>query len=371
MALSIIVILLFIAYSMVIIRYWQDWKQIPDYIPYGKIPVTTISVIVPARNEKENIGNLLQALQHQSYPKELFEIIVVDDNSTDETAEEVKLFPGVKLLQLNNDRINSYKKKAIEMGISSATGALIVTTDADCLPSTAWLQTIASFYEEKKGTFIAAPVVFENNSSLLQIFQALDFLSLQGITGACVYKKRLNLCNGANLAYERKAFYEVGGFSGIDHIASGDDMLLMNKIANLSRDKVHYLKSKDAIILTQPMESWKSFFNQRIRWSSKSTQYQDKRIFFVLLLVYLFNLSFLMLFIAGFWNYYYWLFLFGLCIAKTVIEFPFVNTIAVFFGKQRLMKYFLFFQPLHIAYTIMAGWLGQFGKYEWKGRKVK
>src|SRR4030095_15486302 len=92
-----------------------------------------------------------------------------------------------------------------------------------------WLKTIASFYEEKDPAFIAAPVVLQNNSSVLQIFQALDFLVLQGITGGSVHKKIHSMCNGANLVYEKKAFVEVGGFSGIDNIASGDDMLLMNK----------------------------------------------------------------------------------------------------------------------------------------------
>ena len=116
---------------------------------------------------------------------------------------------------------------------------------------------------------------------------------------------------------------------------------------------------------------WKEFFNQRIRWASKANKYDDKRIFWILLLVYLFNLSFLFIFIAGFINYHYWIYLLLLWLAKTIIEFPFVYSVALFFNRQSLMKYFFFFQPLHIAYTIVAGWLGQFSSYEWKGRRVK
>ena len=358
MILLIIVIFLFSCYSILIIYYWQGWRSIPDFIPSQNIPLVKISVIIPARNEEENIGQLLAALQQQTYPKELFEIIVIDDHSTDITSEVVHKFAGVRLLSLKEDDINSYKKKAIETGIAVASGEFIVTTDADCLPHPKWLELIVTFKEEKNAAFIAAPVVFKNDSSLLQIFQTLDFLVLQGITGASVYKKKLSMCNGANLAYERKIFYEVNGFTGVDHIASGDDMLLMHKIWKKYPQLVHYLKSKEAIVLTQPMKTWKEFFNQRIRWASKAKHYDDKRIFWVLLLVYLFNLSFLMLLVAGCWLPVLWLYFIALVVAKTIIELPFVYAIASFFGKKSLIKYFFFFQPLHIAYTILSGLLG-------------
>ena len=371
MAFLLISILLFAGYSILIIYFWLEWRSIPDFISPQNNSLVKITVIIPARNEEKNIGQLLTALQQQTYSKEWVEVIVIDDHSTDRTIEVIQKFSRVKLIQLEKDNINSYKKKAIETGIAAATGELIVTTDADCLPGKDWLKILAAFKGEKNAVFIAAPVSFENNSSLLQIFQALDFLVLQGITGASVYKKSLAMCNGANLAYEKKVFNEVGGFSGIDQIASGDDMLLMHKIWKRYPQQVHYLKSKVAIVSTQPMKTWKEFFNQRIRWASKAKHYDDKRIFWVLLLVYLFNISFWGLLIAGFWNYQYWVYLIGLWIAKTIIELPLVFAVASFFDKKSLLKYFFFFQPVHIVYTIVSGLLGQFGKYEWKGRKVK
>lgn len=371
MTLLIIILFLFAGYGIFIIYYWLSWKSIPDFVNTNMVPQTKISVIIPARNEEENIASLLSALPLQTYPKNLFEVIVVDDHSEDNTAEVVKKFENIKLIQLNNREINSYKKKAIETGIANAKNEWIVTTDADCLPSSKWLETIASFKEKNNSVFIAAPVVYQNDLSLLQVFQTLDFLVLQGVTGVAVTKNLMAMCNGANLAYRRKIFYEVNGFENIDHIASGDDMLLMHKIWKKHPQHVHYLKSKEAVVTTQPMKKWKDFFNQRIRWASKAKQYDDKRIFWVLLVVYLFNFSFLVLFVEGFWNYYYWIYMAGLWIAKTIIEFPFVNSVASFFEKQSLLKYFFFLQPIHIIYTIIAGFLGQFGKYEWKGRKVK
>lgn len=368
----LIVFIIFIGcYSILIIYYWQGWKSIPGFSEANQRSSTFISVIIPARNEEKNIGELLKALEKQTYPRQFFEIIVIDDNSTDKTREIVNGFPGVKLVSLADTLINSYKKKAIEKGIEASSGELIVTTDADCITPPEWLQTIAAFRESTNAGFIVAPVAFNCSSSPVQVFQAMDFMVLQGITGASVYKKIHSMCNGANLAYEKRLFYEVSGFSDIDHIASGDDMLLMHKIASKYPERVHYLKSADVIVTTHPMPSWKQFFNQRIRWASKATHYKDKRIFLVLLLVYFFNLSFVVLLIAGFWNYYFWLLFAAGLICKTLIELPFFSSLATFFNKQWAIKFFFFFQPLHIAYTIISGLLGQFGKYEWKGRKVR
>lgn len=366
-----ILIFLFILYAALIIFYWRSWKAIPVFTPGPEAPSIRLSIIIPARNEEENIAALLRALEQQTYPRQLFEIIVIDDHSTDRTADIVRQFNQVTLLQLKEDAINSYKKKAIAAGIAAAKGELIVTTDADCLPLPGWLAMIAAFKQETGAVFIAAPVAFQCNSSLLQIFQAMDFMVLQGITGAAVYRKHLSMSNGANLAYERNMFYEVEGFAGIDHIASGDDMLLMHKIARAYPEKVYYLKSSNAIVSTAPMKTWKAFFNQRIRWASKATQYNDPRILPVLALVYLYNLSFLLLAIAGFWQPVYFLYAVILLVLKTLAELPLFISLAGFFHKRWAIKLFPLFQPLHILYTIMSGLFGQFGKYEWKGRKIK
>ena len=371
MILLIIVIALFILYSLLVLYYWQVWRSIPEYTASSSTAQIKISVIIPARNEEKNIAALIEALQDQTYPAALFEVIVVDDNSSDQTANIVRQYPSVKLIELKDEGINSYKKKAIETGIAIASGELIVATDADCLPYPGWLAAIADLYRSKNAVFIAAPVSINCDPSLLQTFQGVDFMILQAITGAVVSQKKLSMCNGANIAYSKKVFHEVNGFSGIDSIASGDDMLLMHKIWKQYPGNVFYLKSKGAIVSTQPQKTWKAFFNQRIRWASKANHYDDKRFFPVLLLVYLFNLSFLALAVAGFFCPCYWLYLAGLWVAKTLVELPLFWSAAVFFNKTWALKLFFFFQPLHIFYTIISGLFGQFGRYEWKGRRVK
>jgi cellulose synthase/poly-beta-1,6-N-acetylglucosamine synthase-like glycosyltransferase len=179
------------------------------------------------------------------------------------------------------------------------------------------------------------------------------------------------MCNGANLAYTKAAFAEVNGFQGIDEIPSGDDMLLMYKIFTRYPDKVLYMKDASAIVTTQPESSWKNFLHQRIRWASKAVHYKDKRIIYVLALTYLVNVCYIVLAIAAVINVYWLSFLLLLILAKVLIEFPFVNAAAIFFGQQKLMKYFPFLQPLHIVYIVVSGWLGRFGSYEWKSRTIK
>ncbi|MFT3826010.1 MAG: glycosyltransferase [Chitinophagaceae bacterium] len=371
--------LLMVVYAILIEYYHRAWKQVPAFEPPVKELQTFISVIVPMRNEAANVQQLLHSLYQQQYPKHLYEVIIVNDHSTDDTwslLQQVS-YPDFNYQSINladhadSTAITAHKKKSIETAIGLAKGVLIITTDADCRFHENWLYTIASFYETKQAKFIAAPVKITTNRSVLSVFQSLDFITLQGITAASVYKRFHSMCNGANLAYERSAFYEVNGFAGIDNIPTGDDMLLMHKIFKRYPEQVFYLKNTAAIVTTTPALTWKEFFHQRIRWASKADRFDDKRIFWVLLLVYIVNVCFLVTAIAGCWKDI-WLF-FGLLllVAKVLIEFLFVQSVARFFGQSGLMKYFPLLQPLHILYTIIAGWFGKFGKYEWKGRQIK
>ncbi|MEP6673584.1 MAG: glycosyltransferase [Ferruginibacter sp.] len=387
MIILLVSILLFLIYAVLIIYYRTGWQSIPDYTTTLSKPLSTkISVIIPARNEANNISACIQSILAQSYSPDLFEIIVVDDHSTDNTFAIVSAFtqPNIKIILLSeyvDGRLNAYKKKAIEVAIAQSSGTLIVTTDADCIVQENWLKTIASFYEEHNAAFIAAPVLIDYGNSFIEIFQALDFMTLQGITGASVHKKIHSMCNGANLAYERKVFYEVNGFDGIDSIASGDDMLLMHKIYQRHPENVFYLKSKDAIVKTAPVKTVAAFFNQRIRWASKADKYDDKRILPVLIAVYLFNLFLLLFPIACIFFNIQFLILnsqfsgiqIWICILflKTIIELIFLFPVASFFGRRSLLLFFPLMQPFHIVYTVIAGFLGKFGSYQWKGRKVK
>lgn len=372
-------ILLLILYAFLIAFYDKGWRSLPlhsisDFKSF--VPDEKITIIIPARNEEDNIGNCLRSIVAQSYPKHLLEVIVVNDHSTDSTVQIVKSFENnnVKLINLADyieAGINSYKKKAIEIAVAQSTGELIITTDADCIAGESWLQSIAAYRHYTGAVLIAAPVKTPLQKGLLSFFQSLDFLILQGITGASVHRKFHSMCNGANLAYSKKVFYEVDGFKNIDNIASGDDMLLMHKIVERYPDKFFFLKSPEAIVTTRPVTTWKAFFQQRIRWASKAGKYDDKRITKVLFLVYFLNLFLLLILLYSFYNIAFITYFILLILTKTIIEYAFVSRVASFFSLQKLMIYFFFLQPVHILYTVIAGFLGRFGKYKWKGRIVK
>ena len=377
---------LLMVYALLILYYHRAWANIPN--PLGSanpptamdqanglnIPTVKVTVIIPARNEADRIETCLQSIFRQSYPAALTEILVVNDFSTDETADRVIAFEGkCRLLNLSDfisDPINSYKKKAIEMAISHSGGELIICTDADCTMGVEWISTLVQTYEKEDWQFIAAPVKIAPDGTAMAVFQCLDFISLQGITGAAVNKQLYPMCNGANLAYTRKSFDDVGGFSDVDHIASGDDMLLFKKIQRLFPGKSGFIKDRRAIVSTNPAGNIRVFFQQRIRWASKISHYKHTATFITLALVYLVNLFLLILFFSCI-IFGHWRPLLLLLAFKTVSEYFFVCKVADFFQQKSLMNYFPLCQPFHIAYTVIAGSFGSFGKYEWKNRKVK
>jgi cellulose synthase/poly-beta-1,6-N-acetylglucosamine synthase-like glycosyltransferase len=372
-------IFLTLIYCILILFYYAWFKRLRYFKPNETFtPLTQFSIIIPARNEELNIEKCVGSILLNDYPKSLFEVIVVDDFSDDATSVVVKKireqFSNLKLIELRNyvnTKLNSYKKKSIEIAIANSSYEWIITTDADCEVNKQWLKLFDNFIQTNDPVFIAAPVKFFNNNSFLSIFQCLDFLSLQGITAASVSAGFHSMCNGANVAYKKEAFNAVNGFKDVDNIASGDDMLLMHKIHERFRNKTGYLFNKEIIVSTPPMPDLKSFINQRIRWASKTTSYSDKKIFFVLLLVYIFNFClFALPFLSIFKRelFFYWI---ALLLLKTCCELIFLFPVSKFFRQQKLLRWFPIMQPFHIIYTVISGWLGKFGRYEWKGRTVK
>jgi len=385
--LLVITAIMAIFYVVLIVYYLRSWLLIPIQINEGNYtPSTFISIIIPARNEEKNIENCLDSILRQSYPKELMEVFVVDDYSTDNTAQLVSNYKDarIKLISLDSfikdEKIYAYKKKSIEIAIGLSSGELILTTDADCTASSDWLITLERFYKKNKPALIAMPVKIKNGKNFLSAFESLDFITMQGITGAAVSKQQLNLCNGANLAYTKKAFEAVNGFKGINEIASGDDMLLMEKISS-QPGGVAYLKAESVIVETKAISSWKQFIQQRQRWASKSTAYKDIKLKSILAFIYIFNLCVLL---TGFSFFIFnhplnidnciispfliFIIILGL---KIFVEFLFLFTIAKFYKQRSILWWFPLAAILHVLYIIMAGFLGMTKTYKWKGRIVK
>ncbi len=376
--LSIIFILLAL-YTVVILIYSHWFNQLKVFrLGENYAPKYSFSIIIPARNEAANIERLLQSILAQQYPKELFEVIVVDDFSTDATPLIVTNIgvehSNVRLIslstELNGKKLNAYKKKAIELAVASSKHEWIVTTDADCWVKPKWLSFFDAYIQEMQPVFFGAPVVFSNNGSVLETFQCIDFMALQGITAAAASAGKQAMCNGANLAYKKSVFYEVEGFSGVDNIASGDDMLLMNKMKLAYPQKLGYLFSPEVIVSTLPMDTLKGFLNQRIRWASKTNKYKDTSVVVVLWMIFLLNIGLAILPILAllFWPdaFVYWL---AFLAIKTWVEASFAVKIAQFFSIK-LFWWNMLLQLPHVFYTSIAGSFGLMGNYRWKGRSV-
>lgn len=369
-----------LAYVAIMWRYIYHWQKLPVWdTPKTYLPKTKLSIIIPVRNEAEHIKACLSSILDQNYPVDLMEVIVVDDQSTDHTLALLKAIedPRLKILELGDfleaEEAQAFKKKAIEIAIDHAQGDLIVTTDGDCVVPPRWLQRITHFYEVNDLKFIAAPVNFYQECNLLEYFQSIDFTGMMGITGAGVQGAFLNMCNGANLAYDKAAFFEVDGFTGIDHLASGDDMLLMEKMARRFPQQLGYLKNREATVLTKAQETWTAFYHQRIRWASKSSDYQDWQVTAMLGIAWLFCWSILMSLLSipllGWTGVYLFL---GQLLVKTMMDYALLSRTTRFFNRSDLMAYFFPAQVLHIFYIVSVGTLSLFiKKYQWKGRSVQ
>ena len=373
MFVSVLVVLL-VLYAGLMVAYRRGWDRTPVFkIPENFIPKTRIAVIIPARNEEDAISACLQSLLAQDYPKDFLQILVVDDHSDDGTATIVENLgvPVIRMAAFPQPEGQAFKKYALQKGIEAATDAeLIITTDADCTAGPQWLKTVAAFYEKEKPAAIVAPVRFTPSADWLDIFQTLDFASMQGITAAVNTLGIGTMANGANLAFSRKSFEAVGGYEGTTHLATGDDYLLIHKMQAAFPGKIKYLKAREAIVSTAPQPDMLSFFQQRIRWASKSGKYKDTPLTAQLLLVYAVNLALLVAFFVAFTPALSWGAFLFLLAAKAAAEFYFLDPVLRYYRLSHLSLYFLLLQPLHICYIVLAGFLGFMGKYEWKARTV-
>ena len=351
------------------LRYSLDWKKHKEFRPSQNDYKIKVSVVVVARNEAKNIEKCLASIAAQNYPKHLFEIILADDQSNDNTVDLAKNL-GIEQLTIVQNPTLIGKKQLLAFAISAAKGELIVCTDADCWVPVNWIEFIVAIYIERKAKFIAAPVLFEDNKTLFEQFQALDFLGMMAITAAGISGKYLYMCNGANLAYPKAVFEELGGFEGIDSKASGDDMLLMQKIAIKYPIDIVYLKNPKAAVCTKAQESVFVFWQQRLRWASKSGDYPQRSAIFQLALVWTFILSILICLSIAFFEPYLLIVFAFMVMLKMIADFILLKSAASYFSKKHLLNIFLPAVFLHWFYILSVGFMSLFKKkYDWKGRR--
>ena len=375
-------VILFIVYGVFILSFSLGWLRTKGDVDIDDELNTNTSIIIAARNEEENIASCLRALINQSYPANHMEIIVVDDNSDDETNSIVRNFCEqyhfIKLISLDEKLGEQGKKQALQKAIAQAKGELIFTTDADCVMGMDWLRIMVSCQKKTHAEMIVAPVCFNKEDRIFEKMQSLEFMALMASGAGALYYNKAILCNGANLMYTRKAFDAVNGFEKIDNYPTGDDVLLMYKINKRFPKKIKFLKNEDVIVYTPAKQTLKSFMQQRKRWASKKMGHLNNATKILSLVVYLFNLLLFGLPLLYIWVkpcdcngvdfVNIWLIIF---IMKCMIDFLLLFLAASFFDKRKWLYFFIPEQLIYVPYVVYTGFQGIVGTYVWKGRKIK
>ena len=392
---SWIVLIIISLYATLIGEFIVGYWRLPKFVFKKQDAHIGFSIIIPFRNEAENLPFLFEAIAALDYPTELFEVFLINDNSTDHSLQIVQDFieshSQLSIHCHNSQRgSGSPKKDALALGIQHAQNPWIVTTDVDCIFPSSWLQTLSSCIIQKKPKMIAGPVAIaaRSNTSFLNAFEQLDFLSLMGATLGGFGMRMPFMCNGAHLAYDKEAFTAQGGFTNNNHIASGDDHFLLEKFARAYPGKVQYLNSPQAIVTTTAQQSWKDFISQRVRWASKATAYTywfSKAVGFMVfitncicatLLVYV-PLQWLlgMYFDIAFANLpsrqagaLPILFLFALLI-KWSVDFLLIARTARFFNRKQYVLWYPVVMILYPFLNVYIALLSLLSTYEWKGRR--
>jgi cellulose synthase/poly-beta-1,6-N-acetylglucosamine synthase-like glycosyltransferase len=355
------------------------WVRQPTFAPTKALPKPDsikVSVIIPIRNEAQHILSLLEDLNRQSLDYQTFEVIVVNDHSSDASPQMVLQFiPQAKyvlqLLHLPAQVGGSPKKQAINLAIQQCRGELIVTTDGDCRVGKDWLSMFWQFYHQQSAQLMSSAVTFAHETTVFEQMQTVEFASLVAAGASTMIWGLPTMCNGANLAYTKAAFAAVGGFEGVEQVASGDDEFLMHKIAQKYPQSVYFLKHQAATVSTQAKSSFAEFYQQRKRWGSKWKYYKNLRMKALALFIFLVHLNILGAgagLVTGFLDLRSFMFIVGI---KWLPEWLYLGSFLSFLHKKKFIFWILPVQLVYPFYVVLFGLAAQGRHYEWKGRKMQ
>ncbi len=337
-----------------------------------------VSIVIAARNEEEHILNCIKSCLKQNYSDRLLEIIVVDDQSDDDTFELITQLdePRVVLMRLGvykRTTIKGSKKKAIAYGINHARGEIIITTDADCILPENWIRTIVAYFENPSIKMVSGPVKIIESKLLLNRLQSLDF-SANGLVNAVgIFTKSFYLCSAANLAYRKETFLEINAFENNYHIQSGDDVFLMQEIKKKYPEGIVFAKSQDAIVETHGKQSWRAFLNQRLRWAGKLSIVSDFNLKWIPVFVWIQRFLVLGLLVASICLQNPFLFLISFCclIMQWLSDFILQMDACNFFKIRKWEIWFIPVALIHSFYYLLLGILSKFPLiHYWKGRRI-
>lgn len=371
------VALLLLPYVLLITAFIFGWRKNtrPSAASPEKIRKPFVSVVVAFRNEENNLPALLKHIQAQNYPSHLFEVLLCDDFSEDQSAFICQTFTrknkNFRLISLMADGQHG-KKAALKRGIEQAAGDIIITTDADCSMGSKWLESIVHPFIYSNIEFLAGPVkiITDPKNKLFSGMQALEFMSLTGASAGAAGITHPIMCNGANLAFRKKGWAELIHDVSGKKLASGDDVFLLHAFQKKYPGKIIFLKDRKAIVSTRAANSLKMFFSQRMRWAGKSTGYSDIFTLFTGFVVAALNIFLVVSLLAALFNPFLLLPLAAMWLAKIVVDFILLFRVAGFLKQKKLLFLYLPLALLYPIYVSTTIFLAIFAGNAWKSRKL-
>jgi len=327
-----------------------------------------VSVIIAARDEEDNIASCLRALATQDYPRRLVEVVVVDDRSSDGTADIVTQLAGeyewLKLVQIKNSPgYPSAKKWALTQGINAASNDILLFTDADCVPSRSWVSSVVQCFTANVGLMIGFSPVSSDRSGLWNLVLGMDSLAAGFVAAGAVGIRRASLATGRNLAYRRQVFEEVEGFQSIARSISGDDDLFLQLVKKKTRWQIKYGANPQSIVHAQGAASLLEFVRQKKRHLSAGRYFSPcQQLAYAA--YHISNIA-LWTFAIVAWIVNFKLLLFWAI--KVLLDSISLFTFAKKFCLQRILLAFPLWELFFVSYHILLGPLSLIGKVRWKG----
>lgn len=369
----ILLFVILIIYMGLIISFFFGMRRIPTFQLSSAEKFTKFSIIIPIRNEANVLPTLLNSLNKLIYKPSHFEILFVDDDSTDESSNLIEKYAETSDLPIRllvNIRSSaSSKKDAIRLAIEESSYPWIITSDADCIFSKNWLHAYNQIIQEKDPALIIAPVICKPGSTFLANFQELDFLSLQGSTMGAFGINHPFLCNGANLAYSKAIFKELNPYNNNDHLASGDDIFLLKEMKNTYPKKIQYLKVVEATVQTGAETTFYNLLQQRVRWASKTSAVKDNLTSIIALVVLSMNFVFIIALSLLFTSY--WESGAIIIISKILIDYALISTTAITLETSFSIVSYMLSAFCYPFFTIFVLFRSLAGGYIWKDRNYK
>lgn len=349
----------------------SGWKHLT--VELNPENINSFSIIIPVRNEAHNIERIVTDLENQSYPKNQFEVIIVDDFSNDSTSNKVlelisKTTLDLRLISLNDSDRNG-KKHAITKGVNESRKEVIITTDADCRMQHQWIKSYnEAFGKEIK--MIAGPVGIIGDGFFSR-FQQAEFAGLIGLGAVTIKRNNPTMCSGANLAFRKTAFFEVNGYVNNLFTPSGDDEFMLQSIMSKYPNSVRFLKDRRAIVETLSQKKWKDLQNQRTRWSSKWKHNRNKKVQTLAILFFIDYLVFYTMILGVFIGWVSMELALIVLILRFLSNLNFISKVNSFLLGKSIFLPVLILQILYPAHVLLIGVKSIFGDYTWKGRRYK